>query len=115
MRKGRNAKQIEEALPEIADNPDVMQAAEILDQYQEIEAFTKHPGGRLVIKQRIDRAGIMLSDILAKARGEHTHLDLLRMLTRLESEINLISSLTSASTNAEEQQKIVDALIEQVS
>lgn len=112
-KRSKNLKQIEEALPNLANNEDIVAAADALDEYEDVEAFTKHPGGRVMIEKRLQRAGIMFSEILALTKKEHTHLQLLSMLTRLESEIDLISSLKHAAFNAEEQRKIVDALIQE--
>lgn len=114
-KRGNNFRQIVQAVPEIEGNEDIKSAAESLDDLQSLSTLSQSEGGKILLQKMKEKSAGYVRQIIALSKTEHSHEMLLGMIARLDSTLDLASTLNMAVYNAGEQQDFVDKMVEEAS
>lgn len=112
IRKGSNFRQISAAVPELSNDEDIREAANTLDEAQDLQVLADSEGGKVLLERKIKESSGALKELILMSRKEHSHILLLRKIVEIEVALDLIYELANASDKAEEQQNLVDQLIQ---
>lgn len=112
MRKGTNQRLITEARPDLEGNEQVIVAAQMLDDAQEIAAYADTKACEAYINQKMLEASNLFHSVLLNAKKIDLE-DVRVSLLRLSLLIEVIGELKGARDKADSYQEIVDDLIKQ--
>lgn len=111
MSKGRTHRQITSALPELEDNQEVRDSADLLDELQALSAMSKTEGAEILVKKYSDMLVSDVHKLISVSEREHTHVELLAIIMSIKARFELIADIKNAENNAEIQQDVVDEII----
>lgn len=101
-----NLEQIKEAAPEALGNENVIIMAGELDKVQQLESVIKTPAGQELVTALRNDCSIMIQQIISEVKDP--------LVFRLEAHLNLLTTLVSAESRAEELQEALDAEIKAI-
>ncbi len=107
----KTVRQITDALPELNGNVDVEIAADTLDDLQDIAAMAKTRGADLLVWKHQKEFGSDLNTLISMVKRDHTHIELISVIVRMEASLKIIQELQNAQDNVDLQQDLVDQII----
>lgn len=108
---GKTQRQIKQALPELDGNVDIEIAADTLDDLQDIAVMAKTKGAELLVLKHQKEFGSDLNNLIGMVKRDHTHIELIATILRMEASLKIIQELQNAQNNVDMQQDLVDQII----
>lgn len=111
LKRGKNFRDITAAVPEATSNDDLRNAANKLDDLQDLTVLAESAGGRVLIDRKIGDIGQKILELIRMSHKDPTLSSLIGQLARIEANIDLVSELNNAPKDSEMQQDFVDELV----